>query len=74
MSFLQKKGPQEVEMPTSPEDKQQKKREQGWEKWGGGIKIYNIVFVKKNIYNFVNFRKALCKYIYGITRLVPSRY
>jgi hypothetical protein len=36
MSFLQKKGPQEVEMPTSPDDKQQKKREQGWEKRGGG--------------------------------------
>ena len=42
MSFLQKKGPQEVEMPTSPEDKQQKKREQGWEKRGGGDKNVNI--------------------------------
>ena len=39
MSFLLKKGSQKVEMPTSPEDKQQKKREQGWEKRGGGIKM-----------------------------------
>ena len=73
MSFLQKKGPQEVEMPTSPEEKQQKKREQGWDKRGGGLKC-KYIFVKKNIYNFVNFQKALCKYIYGITRIVPSRY
>jgi hypothetical protein len=31
-----------MEMPTSPEDKQQKKREQGWEKRGGGDKNVNI--------------------------------
>jgi hypothetical protein len=31
-----------MEMPTSPKDKQQKKREQGWEKRGGdkNVNIY----------------------------------